>query len=173
MTTRTASCRCGQLSVSCGRASLLSLALAMLVFSAPAQACTASGPDGYATGLIWKDRPSKIPAEALVLKIRFLEEMPESWGFVAKIVEGPSAMVGRRYRFFPERLNSCIGLGDKEGFIVVRRAPVERGTKNGPRNFLLALDYPPSFLNEVLRFFGGAAWRYPGNRSTDPSGFND
>ena len=104
----------------------------------------------------------------MLLRIKFKSVIPESWGFRAKVVDGPTWMQGKIYRFIPEQVNSCVGFGATQGFIVVRKKPVSWpvGVNGRPKVFLPALDYEPSWLNEILRFFGGNPWQYPGGRGT-------
>ena len=71
-------------------------------------------------------------------------------------------MIGKRYRFIAANLNSCVGMGNHEGYIVVR-ARSDQGDL-GPKmgKFLIARDYEESFLNFILRIFGSDSWQFPG-----------
>ena len=128
-----------------------------------------SGPDGFTHGLIWEERQDDVPQDALLLRIEFKSTIASSWGFRAEVVDGPMWMQGRVFRFMPERVNSCVGLGAKQGFVVVRKEPVSWpvGVNGKPTAFLSVLDYQPSWLNEILRFFGGKSWQYPGERGSE------
>ena len=98
------------------------------------------------------------------MKVRFQRGTKGSWsGFVARVIAGPANMVGRDYRFAAENGTSCVGLGSREGYIVVRR----RTASNAAGIFLPVLDFKPTFFNELQRFLGGHPWRFPGKHVND------
>ncbi|WP_298469596.1 hypothetical protein [uncultured Erythrobacter sp.] len=133
----------------------------------------ASGPDGYVYGLIWETKQSEIPQDAMLLKVSFVGGIENSWGFRARVLEGPEKMKGRVYRFLGERSSSCVGLGTTEGFLVVRKQLLEQATeKTGEKTkFFAAVEYEPSFFHEVQRVLGGRPWRWPGKTGPGPIPF--
>lgn len=149
---------------------MLRLRLLVYLFAisanAPALACMSSGPEGFTHGLIWESKQSSIPIDALHLNVVYEGPIKDSWGFTARVISGPTQMQGRVYRFVAESGNSCTGLGASTGYIVVRTSPVNWpvGLNGEEKLFLSAIEYEPSWLNELLRFFGGSSWRYPGDQ---------
>jgi hypothetical protein len=115
---------------------------------------------------VWDSKPSELPKGTFVVRIEALEPIRDTEAFTAKVTEGPEGMVGRRYRFIPMNLNSCVGYGAMAGYAVV--SP-DKGwiTMDGKTYAVLKLvDYEPSVLNEVIRVvIGGSQWRYPGEPS--------
>ena len=138
--------------------------IGIYVASTPAVACMSSGPDGYASALIWRTKPSEIPDDAYAIKIRFVRST-ETWsGFVGKVIDGPVKMKNRNYRFYSEAGHSCVGLGRQEGWIVVRVQSKRPG-------YLAAVDYGPSVFDWIIRLFSGKNWHYAGEPS-DPMEFS-
>ena len=142
----------------------LVLALCVLVSPLPALACLAGGPEGYVSGLIWKSRAQEVPADATVLGVIFVGGIEGSWGFRARVTSGPNNMEGKIFRFMPENLNSCVGLGQRSGYIVVRNKPMRDPNPNGAGSlaYLAALDYEPAWYNWIISLFSGDAWNAPG-----------
>lgn len=83
-------------------------------------------------------------------------------GFVAIVREGPSELVGQEIEVLPQNQNSCVGLGIREGYLVVRREQVEENIDGRTVLFFVAVDYLPSSENELQRRSGGDQWVYPG-----------
>lgn len=140
-------------------------ALMSALVAAPVQACMASGPDGLTHGLIWKSPQSDVPENAMLLKVELLGSIQGVWlGFQVKVEDGPQEIEGAVITVFPEAAHSCIGFGSSEGWLVVRREREEVPINGNRVRAYAAVEYEPSYMNEFLRFFGGAAWRYPGRR---------
>lgn len=139
-------------------------ALALGATTVPASACISSGPGGFGSGMIWKSQPENRPSGTVVLNVEYVRSIPQSWGFIAYVRNGPPAMVGRSYRFAGEVMTSCAGRGREMGFIVVRRYAVSRQSFDGrSRQFYLsAISYQESWLNWFIRFFSNDSWHYPG-----------
>ncbi|WP_271079490.1 hypothetical protein [Aurantiacibacter sp. MUD61] len=127
----------------------------------------ADGPEGYVTGLVWVNEPSEVPEGAISLRARLERPISGTWmGFVATVLDGPSEMRGQQIDVIPQNLTSCVGLGVREGYLVVYAEPVEAATDAGPRSFYEAIDYRPSEENERQRRRGGEQWLYPGEPAT-------
>ena len=145
------------------RRALSLLAAATLYSASPAAACMADGPDGYVSGLVWTHEASDIPDGAMSLRVRLERPIPGVWmGFVATILDGPPEMQGEEVNVIPQNRTSCVGLGVREGYLVVYAEPKETATDNGQRLFYEAIDYRPSAENERQRRRGGEQWLYPG-----------
>ena len=145
--------------------SALMVTLACGAATSPAYACMSSGPDGFSSGLVWKTVPNDLPGQVLVLQFEYVRSVPRMWaGFVAKVRSGPPQMVGRDYRFRPEIANSCVSLGRRRGFIVVRRTPVANSsdTHGSSLGYLSAISYKESWLNWLLRSFSDDSWQFAG-----------
>tara|TARA_B100000749_G_scaffold14314_1_gene11318 strand:- start:815 stop:1216 length:402 start_codon:yes stop_codon:yes gene_type:complete len=129
-----------------------------------------SGPDGYASGMVWENAPRNRPPDSLLLKIAGIAPVEGSWGFSAKVDEGPASMIGNRHRFISQTAIDCDGVGSDEGYIVVSRTPIRRPVDDGDRSaaFLEAHSYEESWWNWIGRMFGGSSWAYPGKRIERP-----
>ena len=148
------------------RVRLVFVAALVLVAASPAQACMSSGPGGYSSGLVWDNKPGTIPDGAFALKVGEFRLPPESGIMIAEVREGPRTMIGKRYRFVPMNLDSCVGFGSREGYIVVWNKPINVPESGSTHTAFEIIDYRPSIVNEFVRnLFGGSQWRYPGNPS--------
>lgn len=138
--------------------------LAICATASPVSACMSSGPDGFTSGLIWKTKPHSLPNQTIALEVEKVRPIARSWGFVATVRGGPSDMIDRSYRFAGEIMNSCVGLGRNEGFIVVRRNPVLREFMGDQKSqfYLSAIGYQPSWLDWFVRIFSDDNWHYAG-----------
>ncbi len=141
-------------------------ALAWGLVAVPAQACMASGPDGFTHGLIWDNPQSDIPDDAMLLKVRATEPISGLWlGFQAVVIEGPQEMSGEVINVIAEAGHSCVGFGQQEGWLVVRRTADEQRSSEGTlMRVYSAIEYEPSIWNEALRYLGGEPWQYPGTQ---------
>ena len=146
------------------RISLLAVAVAPALMSTQAHACVASGPDGYTTGNVWKNKPSNVPTGASIMQVRDLRSIVGSWGFSAMVSEGPASMKGKRHRFISYASTSCNSSGAIAGYVVVSREVKLVGpTIDDEQGFLIAYDYSESWWNWITRLLGMSAWRYAGD----------
>ena len=134
--------------------------------AAPANACMSTGPDGYSTGLVWETKPTNVPADSILLEVTDPRPIADAWAFTARVIAGPDAMQGKRYRFVPMNNTSCVGWGAEEGFMVIRRKPSTMEVAGSEVGVWEVIDYAPTIFNEIMRrIFGGPPWRYPGKPS--------
>ncbi len=126
-------------------------------------ACMADGPEGYVSGLVWESPATEVPEDAQTLKVYVERPIMGTWmGFVVRVIDGPEYMVGHEFGVVPEHLNSCVGLGVREGYLVVYRELVDVAIEGETHSFLQAIDYLPSERNERERRRRGSQWMEPG-----------
>ncbi|MEL7739133.1 hypothetical protein AAG614_12190 [Citromicrobium bathyomarinum] len=129
-----------------------------------AQACMSSGPDGYATGMVWQNPPKQIPKGGRLLKVEGQAPLEDSWGFSAQVLEGPEHLKGKRLRFASMIATSCNGWGAATGYLVISGKLKSISYEETARDsyHLEAFDYSESWWNWISRFFGGTTWGHAG-----------
>jgi len=118
---------------------------------ADALACMAD-PAPYA--MVFAERPSSQPGTFSV-KLTVLDRVPRSYDAVARIEAGPGDLVGQTVALVPENLGSCVTLGRRSGFAVVRRKEEEG------RQFLEALAFERSWMDWLWTLFGWEPYHSP------------
>ncbi len=120
----------------------------------------------FASGVIWKTAPDDRPDQTIVLKIESIRSVLRWSGFIAKVRDGPRAMVGNSYRFTPESSTSCGSIGRSKGYIVVRRTPVLRdfGDESKVQAYLSAISFEESWFNWFVSLFSDDFWQFPGKQ---------
>jgi hypothetical protein len=137
-------------------------AAATMLIAPPAAACMSDGPEGYVSGLVWENRHTNVPNQAMVLKVEVLRPHPELlWGFVATVIEGPANLVGSTINIAPAARHSCVGLGRLTGYVVVKEQPERSETARG-ESYFLALDYLPDARDRSRGMKRETNWFYPG-----------
>ena len=133
------------------------LAASALVLVAPvgAQACAM---DPYPYAVVFGSRAADIPEGYVAIQIEVDDWPRGSWVFVAKVVDGPSSILGKDVRIMPENLSSCTTFGRKEGYAVVSRQPV----KIEGQTTLTAIAYERSWLDYIWHLFGFDLYKSPG-----------
>ncbi|WP_372520199.1 hypothetical protein [Alteriqipengyuania sp.] len=116
--------------------------------------------------MVWEHKPSSRPENSILLKIGDVVPIPTSYGFSARIIEGPKAMLGNRHRFASPSIYDCTGIGADAGYVVISSTPIRdrASDQNDARLFLATYSYDESWRNWIGRLFGWSSWAYPGRR---------
>lgn len=137
-----------------------------LLVAVPASACMADGPEGYVSGLIWENRHTSVPDDAMVLRVDVPVRQPEAApGLAAKVIEGPADLVGSIIYLAPAHRSSCVGLGRLAGYVVVQ----EQSEQASGSSVFLALDYLPDARDRSRGMKRETNWFYPGEPAPDLS----
>lgn len=124
----------------------------------PAQACLA---DPVPKAIVFANLPDERPQGSFVVKVELVRHEPASYFSMVRVVEGPSKMVGRKYRISPNDLGSCTTFGRDKGYAVLD-GEVHYSEGQG---YLLAITYNRSWTDHLLGFFIVEPYRWAGSPS--------